>query len=91
MNRIFKVEAESSDVIKRGLGVPVRKAAGGDLGVPAPKRRAAGGDLGIAAPIRRAVGGDLGVAAPIRRAAGGAELGELLNIMKSQANTDSDR
>jgi len=77
MNRIFKVEAESSDVIKRGLGVPVRKAAGGDLGVPAPKRRAAGGDLGVAAPIRRA--------------AGGAELGELLNIMKSQANTDSDR
>ena len=63
MNRIFKVEAESSDVMKRGLGVPVRKP----------------------------VGGELGIAAPIRRAAGGAELGELLNIMKSQANTDSDR
>ena len=77
MNRIFKVEAESSDVMKRGLGVPVRKPAGGELG--------------IAAPIRRAAGGDLSITAPIRRAAGGAELGELLNIMKSQANTDSDR
>ena len=50
----------------------------------------------VGGPVRRVVGvGDLGGAGlgPVRRVPGGrgGELGDLLSIMKTQANTDSER